>query len=121
MVATKLTYFAVLATFAFAFGCGGDSTPVVDSGVDSAVDSALVDSAVPDAEIDSSVDSGVPDADADAGPMGPPSDVLFNTAGQGEMSGGGFQMSLSVGAPAPYGSTSGAGQQLETGANAYRR
>lgn len=116
MVGTRFIYLALVATVAL--GCGGGGSNPMDSGVDSAVDTSVPD-ATPDAEPDGMVDSGMPDADA--APMGPTSNVLFNTAGQGQMSGGGFQMSLSVGAPTPYGSTSSATDRLETGASAFQR
>ncbi|NOY94275.1 MAG: hypothetical protein GXP55_24115 [Deltaproteobacteria bacterium] len=95
-------------------GCGGgggmtDSGPA-DTGVP---DTSMPDAFMPDA---GPVDSGP----EDAGPMTPRSTRFLNSSGGGVMTGGGFQMRISVGVT-PAGRTSSPDSDLSLGANAALR
>jgi hypothetical protein len=95
-------------------GCGGGgSTP--DSGP---ADTGVPDTSMPDAFMP---DAGPMDSGPlDAGPTTPRSTRFLNSSGGGVMTGGGFQMQITVGIT-PAGRTTSPGTDLTLGANTVLR
>jgi len=96
-------------------GCGGGNG-MPDSG---APDTGVVDSGAPDTSMPT--DSGVMDTGvADSGMPTPRRTGFITTSGGGEMTGGGFQMRITVGVT-PAGRTTAPGTDLSLGSNAVLR
>jgi len=101
-------YIAILVFALAACGGGGNGTP--DTGP---ADSGIPDTSMPDTSMP---DSGPMDSGMDAGPMTPRSTTFATSSGAGEMSGGGYQLKLTVGIT-PAGHSTAPGADLTLGAN----